>query len=213
MAGCMEIANLSIQTAPSNQTGNNKHKRIQICALIAVIILVGATTSLFFFSSTLFPKSKPNTNALSIGAYANYYGETAVLGQTVGMQMREEIVELNSTQVKILTHVTINSNLAGKLYEYQNTSWMNITEKNYNTENMILLNKVQENVNFPNIGNRDCIVYEYQSQMGDTLQGTMTVYVDKNLDWPYEFAFDVTTNGMTIQISLLIQDTNVQGLK
>jgi len=205
------MENSSNQTPPSSQNSNSKRKRTLIYALIGIIIVAGVIGGLAYFVSIPPKKPEPNTSALFVGAFATYSGQTTVMGQTVTTTLQQEVVNLTSTQFEVSISLSIDSFI--NLYKYQNTTWLSLGDPTFHVDNLTLISKSESNVTFPVIGTRDCIIYDYNFSPNSNLEGTITVYSDKNLGWAYKFDCSFTAEGMTINIELPLQDTNVPGLK
>jgi hypothetical protein len=205
------MENSPSQPPPSNQNRNrNRHKTL-IYALIGIVVIAGVIAGLAYFVSIPPKEAKQNTNALFVGAYATYTGQTTVIGQTVTTTLRQEVVNLTSTQVEISNSLSIDSFV--NLYKYQNTTWFSLGDPTFHVDNLTLINKSESNVTFPTVGTRECIIYNYNFTPNSNLEGTVTVYSDKNLGWAYKFDCNFTAEVIPINIELPLQDTNITGLK
>ena len=154
-----------------------------------------------------------NSNSIFEGAYASYYGETKLVDQTIGMQLREEIVNLNSTHARIMYYMKIESNSLEKIYEQQDMNWVSLNDPSYAIEDMIFLNKQPDYVFIPNLGTKYCMVYEYKYKAGTGLDGTMTVYADERSGWAYQFDFSFNISDLNFSMQLPLEDTNIPALR
>lgn len=165
--------------------------------LLIIVIIVLLTVSGFVAYQLLFPRT------IFKGAYAVYYGKTSLLSITINVTLRLEIVDINTTHAKILTYIKIETPLG--LREYQNTTWVNLKNYTYNTENSKLIKNYEDTIYIEGIGTRNVIVYEYRNK-----DGSETIYyVDKKTGWPIKIRY--TLLGQSIDLNLI--DTNVPGLK
>ena len=79
-------------------------------------------------------------------------------------------------------------------------------------EDVNLTNSYETTVNINGIGTRTCMVYEYAiSDEGLTL----TVYVDKAIDWPLKMTMSMTNTELPngIQIDINLTETNIPALQ
>jgi hypothetical protein len=173
-----------------------------IVAIVAIIIVVVAA----FLGVWLFSRPGGGYNSWVFkGAYANYEGQTTMAGLNYNMSMtiHEEVLDFNSTYAEMLTSATMDMGF-GTPYTYNYTSWVNITQ--YDTFNFTggnLTSSYDTTVTLGKLGTRNCIAYEY-STMGET----MTIYVDKTVNFPVEFS--VASGSYNFDITLV--STNIPGL-
>ncbi len=199
-------------SSPTIATHKGRNKRT-IYILVIIIVISLLVAGIFYTLSNRPAQYQVNPNAVFIGAYSTYAGKTTILGQTITMQLREEITNLTNAKVEILSQLAIKSTLFGNLYEYHNTTWLDLGSPNFYFNNLTLINKSESNITFPGVGSRDCIIYEYNFKPNNDLEGTITMYADKSLGWAYKFDCDFSTSEIVLDISLPLQETNVSGLK
>ena len=181
---------------PPNSINNSRNKsKLKNYGVVAIVLVVALAGSLITFS-LLAPQAKEAQqlrDSLFVGAYASYYGETTVIGQKLGLQLRLEIADMNSTHIKTLSYIKLDGNTAGKVYEQQFTNW---TAKNeggmdFKVYGMIFLSKKDDSVYFPTLGTRDCTIVEYQYKAGTGIDGSMTVYLEPTTGWPYKIVLQL----------------------
>jgi hypothetical protein len=198
-------------------------KLIAVIAIAAVAVIVGA------FLVSAFLSSPQGQNAwLFKGAYATYEGSASIsaedLGSMLDMSMsidftiREEIVDFNSTHALVSTSFQMSSSLGefgGETVEDENSTWVPLSEMGLMTafEDVDLTNSYESTVSITGLGTRSCMVYEYAIAEEGL---TMTVYVDKNIDWPLKMTINMTntelpSGDLTVDINL--KETNIPALK
>ena len=130
------------------------------------------------------------------------------------MQFRLEIVDINGTHFKGLTYIKIDSNNAGTIYEDQNTEWapLSVDTMDYTVEDMMFVSKKEDSVYFPNLGTKDCLIYEYQYKAGTGIDGSMTVYLEPNSGWAYRIELTVKVSGFEMDFDLPLESTNIHAL-
>ena len=201
-------------------------KLIAVIAIVAVAAVVGALLVSAFISS---PPPQGQDAWLFKGAYATYKGSASIsaedLGSFLDMSMsieftiRQEIVDFNDTHALISTSFQMSSSFGemnGETVNEENSTWVPLSEMGFMTgfedEDVNLTNSYESTVNIDGIGTRTCMVYEYAiSDEGLT----MTVYVDKAIDWPLKMTMSMTNTelpgGLTADINIV--DTNIPALQ
>ncbi|MGC9165945.1 MAG: hypothetical protein ACP5GU_09610 [Thermoprotei archaeon] len=173
--------------------GLSKAKKLLIIIIIVLLVIGGLVVYQLLIPRTFFK-----------GAYAVYYGKTSILFATINMTLRLEIVDINTTYAKILTYIKAETPLG--VYEYQNTTWINLKNYTYNIEGSNLIRSYEDTIYIEKIGTRNVIVYEYRNKAG-----TETIYyIDKKTGWPIKIRY-TSIFGQIIDLNLI--DTNVPGLK
>jgi hypothetical protein len=209
----------STTTAPSK----SHVKLIAVIAIVAVAVIVGA-----FLVSAFLSSPQGQSAWLFKGAYATYEGSASIsaedLGSMFDMSMsidftvREEIVDFNSTHALVSTSFQMSSSLGefgGETVEDENSTWVPLSEMGLMTafEDVDLTKSYESTVSITGLGTRSCMVYEYAIAEEGL---TMTVYVDKNIDWPLKMTISMTNTelpngGLTVDINL--KETNIPALK
>jgi len=171
-----------------------------IIAILAIIIIVIAA----FLGIWLFSRPGGGYNSWVFkGAYANYEGQTSVAGYNMNMTVHEEVLDFNSTHAEMFTTLTMDMGIVAP-YTYNYTSWVNITQfDTFNFTGGNLTRSYDTTVKLDNLGTRNCIAYEYS-----TNGVTMTMYVDKTVNFPVEFI--MAYEGYNFDITLV--STNIPGL-
>jgi hypothetical protein len=207
----------------TNMTQPKSHvKLIAVIAVVAVAVVVGALLVSAFISS---PSPQDQDSWLFKGAYATYKGSASIstedLGSIIDMSMsiefsvREEIVDFNETHALISTAFQMSSSF-GEEENKEENAWVPLSEMGFMSafedEDVELKNSYESAVNIDGIGTRTCMVYEYAiSNEGLTL----TVYVDKAIDWPLKMMISMTSielpSGLAIDMSL--KETNIPALQ
>jgi hypothetical protein len=195
-------------------------KLIAVIAIVAVSVVVGA-----FLVSAFISTPQGQDAWLFKGAYATYEGSASIsaedLGGMLDMSMsidftvREEIVDFNDTHVLVSTSFQMSSSFG---YDEKNeeSAWVPLSEMGLMTafedDDVNLTNSYESTVNIAGLGTRTCMVYEY-SISDEGL--TMTVYVDKTIEWPLKMTMSMTNtelpNGLELDINLV--ETNIPALK
>jgi hypothetical protein len=195
-------------------------KLIAVIAIVAVSVVVGA-----FIVSAFISTPQGQDAWLFKGAYATYEGSASIsaedLGGMLDMSMsidftvREEIVDFNDTHVLVSTSFQMTSSFG---YDEKNeeSAWVPLSEMGlmtaFENEDVNLTNSYESTVNIDGLGTRTCMVYEY-SISDEGL--TMTVYVDKTIEWPLKMTMSMTNtelpNGLELDINLV--ETNIPALK
>jgi hypothetical protein len=215
-----ERISYSTNTAPSK----SRFKLIAIVAIIAVSVVVGALLVSAFIST---PQGQEAW--LFKGAYAKYEGSASIsaedLGSIFDMSMsidftvRQEIVDFNDTHALISTSFQMSSSFGefgGDTEQNEESAWVPLSEMGLMTafedEDIDLTNSYESTVNIDGLGTRTCMVYEYAiSDEGLT----MTVYVDKAIEWPLKMTVSMTNTELPTDLTLDINltETNIPALK
>lgn len=215
-----ERISYSTNTAPSK----SRFKLIAIVAIIAVSVVVGALLVSAFIST---PQGQEAW--LFKGAYAKYEGSASIsaedLGSIFDMSMsidftvRQEIVDFNDTHALISTSFQMSSSFGefgGDTEQNEESAWVPLSEMGLMTafedEDIDLTNSYESTVNIDGLGTRTCLVYEYAiSDEGLT----MTVYVDKAIEWPLKMTVSMTNTELPTDLTLDINltETNIPALK
>jgi hypothetical protein len=198
-------------------------KLIAVIAVVAVAVVVGALLVSAFIAS---PPPQGQDAWLFKGAYAVYEGSASIsaedLGSFLDMSMsidfsvRQEIVDFNDTHVLISTAFQMSSSF-GEQENNEESAWVPLSEMGFmsafnNEEDVNLTNSYETTVNINGIGTRTCMVYEYAiSDEGLTL----TVYVDKAIDWPLKMTMNMTNTELPdgLQIDINLTETNIPALQ
>jgi hypothetical protein len=198
-------------------------KLITIIAVVAVAVVAGALLVSAFISS---PTPQGQDAWLFKGAYAVYEGSASIsaedLGSFLDMSMsidfsiRQEIVDFNDTHALISTAFQMSSSF-GEEESNEESAWVPLSEMGFmsafnDEEDVNLTNSYETTVNINGIGTRTCMVYEYAiSDEGLTL----TVYVDKAIDWPLKMTMSMTNTELPdgLQIDINLTETNIPALQ
>jgi len=197
-------------------------KLIAVTAVVSVCIVIGALLVSAFISS---PQGQEAW--LFKGAYAKYGGSTSFSTRDIGMldmslsidfTVRQEVVDFNSTHVLVSTSFQMSSSLGEfgeETVENQESAWVPLSEMGLMTafEEVELTNSYESTLNIDSFGTRTCMVYEYE--IAD--EGlTMTVYVDKTIDWPLKMTISMTNtelSGVNLELDINLVETNILALQ
>ena len=215
-----ERISYSTNIAPSR----SRFKLIAIVAVIAVSIVVGALLVSAFISS---PQGQDAW--LFKGAYATYEGSASISAEDLGgmldmsisfdFTVRQEIVDFNETHALVSTAFQMSSSFGdfgGETEENETSTWVSLSQMGlitaFEDEDVDLTNSYESTVNIDGLGTRTCMVHEYAiSDEGLT----MTVYVDKTIEWPLKMTMSMTNtelpDGLELDINLV--ETNIPALK
>jgi hypothetical protein len=198
-----ERISYSTNAAPSK----SRVKLIAVVAIVAVSVVVGALLVSAFISS---PQGQDAW--LFKGAYAEYEGSTTVSFVTIGFTIREEVLDFNSTHVKISTYFNMGSSY-GESVENETAAWVPLSQAGFMNafEEGNLTTSYESTVDIAGFGTRNCMVYEYTiSDEGLT----MTVYVDKAIDWPLKMTVSMTgEDSISLSLDINLVETNIPALK
>jgi len=208
-------------------------KLIAIVAVIAVSVVVGAFLVSAFISAPSQDQGSPQGQDAWVfkGAYATYKGSTTLTAEDMGMQdmymdfnftvdftIRQEIVDFNNTHALISTSFQMSSSFGemdGETVNETNSTWVPLSQMGLMTafEDVDLTNSYESTVNIAGFGTRACMVYEY-AIAEDGL--TMTVYVDKTIEWPLKMTMSMTNtelSGVELELDINLTATNIPVLK
>jgi hypothetical protein len=195
-----ERISYSTNAAPSKS-------RVKLIAIVAVSVVVGALLVSAFISS---PQGQDAW--LFKGAYAEYEGSTTVSFVTIGFTIREEVLDFNSTHVKISTYFDMGPSY-GESVEKETAAWVPLSQAGFMNafEEGNLTTSYESTVDIAGFGTRNCMVYEYTiSDEGLT----MTVYVDKAIDWPLKMTVSMTgEDSISLSLDINLVETNIPALK
>jgi hypothetical protein len=215
------VSDSSIATPPKNH-----FKLIALVAIVAIAVVVGAFLASAFITA---PPPQGQDAWLFKGAYAKYQGSASIsaedLGGMLDMSMsveftvQQEIVDFNETHALISTSFQMSSSFGsfgGETEENETSAWVPLSEMGlltaFENEDVKVTNSYESTINIDGLGKRTCVVYEY-SISDEGL--TMTVYVDKNIEWPLKMTVSMTNTelptDLTMDINLI--ETNIPALK
>lgn len=202
----------------------SRFKLIAIVAILAVSIVVCA-----LLVSTLISTPQGQDAWLFKGAYARYEGSASISAQDLGsifdlsmsidFTIRQEIVDFNDTHALISTSFQMTSSFGefgGDIEQNEESAWVPLSEMGLMTafgdEDIDLTNSYESTVNIEGFGTRTCMVYEYTiSDEGLT----MTVYVDKAIEWPLKMTMSMTNTELPtdLKVDINLTETNIPALK
>ncbi len=178
-------------------------KIILITIVIVVAIIIGFLGYIFFINGGIFGGAQKEW--FFKGAYANYEGSTTILFASVDFSMRLEIADLNSTHLKTLYDVELDAGILGSLLDEQNTTWISKEQINEialeDIDSYILVESYEDQVYLESIGTKDCNVYVYSST-DDEMAMTITLYVDKQINWPIKFSVNMNPQNLDLDLGI-----------
>jgi len=182
-------------------------KLIAVVAVTVIAIVVGA-----FLVSALILQPQGQSAWLFKGAYAKYEGSTTVSFVTIDFTIRQEVLDFNSTHVKISTYFNMGSSY-GESVENETAAWVPLSQAGFINafEEGNLTKSYESTVDISGFGTRTCMVYEYA--LSD--EGlAMTVYVDKAIGWPLKMTVSMTGEGsINLSLDIGLVETNIPALK
>ena len=199
-------------------------KLIAVIAIVAVSVIVGALLVSAFIAT---PQPQGQDAWLFNGAYATYEGSTSVSAEDLGMlgmslsidfTVRQEIVDFNDTHALVSTSFEMSSSFGeygGETEADEESAWVPLSEMGLMTafDDVDLTNSYESTVNIDGFGTRTCMVYEYEiSDEGLT----MTVYVDKTIEWPLKMTISMTNTelpGVNLELDINLVETNIPALQ
>ena len=118
-----------------------------------------------------------------------------------------EVVDLNSTHVEISTSFDMDSSFGSS--ENTTSMWVSREEMNFQPEGLNLNSSYTTQITLPNLGTRNCIVYQYSDQ-----DFSATYYVDSTLQWPLKMVMTSPTSddGQSYNMDINLVDSNIPGL-
>jgi hypothetical protein len=221
----LESESERISASTSAAHPQSRVKLIAIVAIVAFCIVIGA----FLVSAFISAPPQGQDAWLFKGAYATYEGSASIsaedLGSMIDMSMsidftvRQEIVDFNDTHALIFTSFQMSSSFGdfdGETEKNDTSAWVPLSEMGlmsaFENEDVNLTDSYETTVNIDGLGTRTCMVYEY-SISDEGL--TMTVYVDKTIEWPLKMTLSMTNtelpSDLTVDINLV--ETNIPALK
>jgi hypothetical protein len=189
-----------------------------VCALAATVVSYGFLTANVTNSNlqndiqdvtkqSTTPQPSSPTSWITKGTYATYQGQAEILSISIQFNARMEVVDLNNTHINIQT----SFNMASPLGSSQNSTsiWVSREEMNFQPEGLNLNNSYTTEVTLPNLGTRNCIVYQYSDQ-----DFSATYYVDSTLHWPLKMVMTSPTSdtGQSYNMDVNLVDSNIHGL-
>jgi hypothetical protein len=188
---------------PTNLAKPQKHLKIVVIVAAIVAVVAGA-----FLASAFLLQPQGQNAWLFKGAYAKYEGSTTLFSVTVGFTVRQEVLDFNSTHAKISTYFKMSF---GETVENETAAWVPLSEMGFTSafDEANLTKSYESTVDISGFGTRTCVVYEYAiSDEGLS----MTVYVDKQIDWPLKITMSMAGEyPLSLDINLI--DSNIPGLK
>ncbi len=204
----MESESERISSSTSVAHPKSRVKLIAVIAVVAVAVVVGA-----FLVSAFISAPQGQDSWLFKGAYAKYEGSTTVSFVTINFTIRLEVLDFNSTHVKISTYFNMGSSY-GESVENETAAWVPLSQAGFMNafEEGNLTKSYESTVNIAGFGTKTCMVYEYAiSDEGLT----MTVYVDEAIGWPLKMTIsaDEAQLGLGLELGINLVETNIPTLK
>ena len=208
---------------PKKGITNKKKLAIMLTAIILIAVAVSASS--VFLSGQQSHNNQANdqnsqiNNQNSItsnqastqtwikkGAYATYEGQASILSMTVSFNARMEIVDLNETHMQISTYYNMLTPYGAT--ENTTTTWVSRENMTFQPDGIPLENSYNTQITIPNLGTRDCTVYEYSSE-----GISATYYVDNTIQWPIKMVMtSPAVQGQSYNMDINLVDTNIPGL-
>ena len=147
------------------------------------------------------------TSWMTKGAYAVYEGQAEILSISIDFNARMEVIDVNSTHVEISTSFDMDSSFGSS--ENTTSMWVSREEMNFQPEGLNLNSSYTTQITLPNLGTRNCIVYQYSDQ-----DFSATYYVDSTLQWPLKMVITSPTSddGQSYNMDVNLVDSNIPGL-
>jgi hypothetical protein len=140
------------------------------------------------------------------GAYATYEGQATILSITVSFNARMEIVDLNQTHMQLSTYYNMSTPYGAT--ENTTTTWVSRENMNFQPQDLPLNNSYKTQITIPNLGTRECTVYEYSSE-----GISASYYVDNTIQWPIKMIMtSPAVEGQSYNMDINLVDTNIPGL-
>ncbi len=200
-----------------NGSKKNSSKIILIVVVIAVV-LISALAYVFLRpqGGILDETQKSQQDWYFKGAYANYEGSTTYFFLTVDFSMRLEIVDFNSTHVKTLYDINLQSGSLGSLFNEQEINWVPKEKLSTFTweemEGLALGSTYEDHVYIEGLGTKYCKIYEFTQTHIESGDVVVTVYVDPEIMWPLKLSLDLTAENENILFDINLKDTNIPEL-
>lgn len=201
-----DSANAVPPSPPANVAKpKNRMKLIAVVAAAVIMVVVGA-----FLVSALLSAPQGQNAWLFKGAYAKYEGSTTVSFVTIDFTIRQEVLDFNSTHVKISTYFNMGSSYSESV-ENETAMWVPLSQAGFMNafEEGNLTTSYESTVDIAGFGTRNCMVYEYTISDSGL---TMTVYVDKQIGWPLKMTVSMSGE-FQMSLDINLTDTNIPGLK
>ena len=199
-------------------------KLVAVIAVAVIAVVIGA-----FLVSAFLSSPQGQDAWLFKGAYATYEGSASIsaedlgsmldLSMSVDFTVRQEIVDFNDTHALISTSFQMSSSFGdygGDTEQNEESAWVPLSEMGLMTgfedEEIDLTDSYESTVTIDGLGTRTCMVYEYNiSDEGLTL----TVYVDKTIDWPLKMKMSMTNTELDggIELDINLTETNIPALQ
>jgi hypothetical protein len=205
---------LGITTEPKK----NSSKLILIVVAVVAVITIAIFVYVFLQpqGGILDEKQESQQDWYFKGAYANYEGSTTYLFLTVDFSMRLEIVDFNSTHVKTLFDMKLQSASLGSLFNEQETNWAPKEKLSTFTwedmEGYTPGSTYEDHVYIEGLGTKYCKIFEFTQTDGEYGDVTVTVYVDPEIMWPLKLSLGLTTENESILFDINLTDTNIPEL-
>jgi len=169
-------------------------ERWRLLAIIAIAVIALALAGLIAFQML---RGEPRYPWLFKGAYGVYEGKALILFIPVTVKFRVEVLDFNSTHVKVLYYASVEG-----LYTNSTVEWVKLDEGlGYPAE----LAKVEERECYvEGIRTRQCIIKTYKEKRGETV-----LYIDRATGWILQIDYKEEDFTMT----LTLKETNIPGLK
>lgn len=205
---------LDLQTKPEKQSS----KLFLIALVLVAIIIIAALVYVFLGSKdTILDETRDLKKEWYFkGAFANYHGSTTYLFISVDFSMRLEIVDFNSTHIKALYDMKLQSNSLGTLFSEQETKW--VSTENFGIiamqemEGYILDEIYQDNFYFEGLGTRICDVYKFIQKDSESGNVIITIYVDLEIKWPIKMSLGFENEQQSIFFDINLTETNIHEL-
>jgi len=204
-------------TSEINSDLKKRSSKLIIIAVVVVAIIIVSVLALTFLNTNggfLEDGQTETQDWYFRGAYANYEGSTNYLFIPVNFTMRFEIVDFNSTHVKTLYDMKMQSGLLGTLFNEQDTTWTPV--ENLGTfvweelEGYVPKNEYEDYTYIEGIGTKFCKIYEFAQIDAESTTMNITVYVNPEIEWPLKITFGITLeNDQNIILDINLKDTNI----
>lgn len=203
-----------IKTKPKKQSS----KFILVVVAVVAVVVIAALAFIFWGPQGGFLGETQDSQEewYFKGAYANYEGSTTYLFLAFDFSMRLEIVDFNSTHVKTLYAIKLQSGSLGSLFNEQDTNWT--PKEKLGTfawdelEGYTPGSTYEDNVYIEGLGSKYCKVYEFTQTNIGFGDMTMTVYVDHEIMWPLKLSLDLTAENENILFEINLIETNIPEL-
>jgi len=193
----------------SSDVGSRPKSRNKLFIAVAVLLGAGLVVGVLLVSA-LQPSPAAEEGCLFVGAYADYEGETSVMGFSFSFRMNLEVLDFNDTHAYMSTSFKMESS-TGETVENETSTWVELSSFSFMdafSENNLKAS-YDATVDFGSLGARSCTVYEYATD-----GPTMTIYVDKEIGWPLKMKATMTGEGsISLDLYINLVDTNIPALE